>query len=222
MTGAPWWSSLLAVIAASGASGHDALQPNPPDAVIEQMDRAVLEDLRTRGSSLDREPDQLYALARERVRPNFDLAYTARRVVGPAWQSATEGDRAGFVDAFERYLITSYARALLFVRPGTLTVVGPPQPLEVALAVLPLRVVMQDGTRVEAEVHFRLDGGVWRIWDVRASGISFVRQYRGDFGTEARIHGLAQSTASLERIARRNESELRERLRGTGSIRDAR
>ncbi len=194
----------------------------PPDEVMESMDRGVLEALSARRGTLDRDPAALYALARDSVRPHFDLAYSARVVAGTAWQAATPSARTEFVAAFERYLISSYARALLFVGKDSLTVLGPSQSIDATRAMLSVRVVMDDGARIETEVHFRLEGGAWRIWDVRASGMSFVRQYRGDFGTEARTKGLDACTRSLEEIAQRNESELRERLRETGSIRRAR
>jgi phospholipid transport system substrate-binding protein len=214
------WASLVAFLAI--ALPLDATQPALPDEVMESMDRVVLEALRTRRGTLDRDPVALYALTRDRVRPHFDLAYSARVVAGSAWQDAAPSARAAFVAAFEHYLISSYARALLFVGKDSLTVLGLSQSIDATRAMLPVRVVMDDGTRIETEVHFRLEGGAWRIWDVRASGMSFVRQYRGDFGTEARTKGLDACTRSLEEIAQRNESELRERLRETGSIRHAR
>lgn len=196
--------------------------PRSPQAVVEDMDRVVLEQLHARRGELDRDPDALYALARSKVRPHFDLEHTARLVVGPAWQGATAAARSAFLAAFERFLVSSYARALLFVEDETLTVLGPPNAVDANYATLPMRVIMDDGAKVETEVHFRLEQGAWRIWDVRASGISFVRQYRGDFGTEARVRGLDACTESLLQIARRNESELRKRLQQTGSIRRAR
>jgi len=196
--------------------------PRSPQAVVEDMDRVVLEQLHARHGELDRDPDALYALARSKVRPHFDLEHTARLVVGPAWQGATAAARSAFLAAFERFLVSPYARALLFVEDETLTVLGPPNAVDANYATLPMRVIMDDGAKVETEVHFRLEQGAWRIWDVRASGISFVRQYRGDFGTEARVRGLDACTESLLQIARRNESELRKRLQQTGSIRRAR
>jgi phospholipid transport system substrate-binding protein len=196
--------------------------PKPPDVVVEEMDRTMLEELRARDAELNRNPASLYALARTKVRPHFDLEHTSKLIVGPAWNRATLSSREAFVAAFERYLISSYARALLFVRKESLSVLGAPQLLEPTHALLPMRVLMDDGEQFETEVHFRLEQGAWRIWDVRASGISFVRQYRGDFGTEARVRGIEACTESLEQIAQRNESELRDRLRETGSIRRAR
>jgi phospholipid transport system substrate-binding protein len=218
---APRWIAASALTLALVCPAR-ADAPASPQEVIEAMDRVVLDQLQVRRTDLDRDPEALFALARSKVRPHFDLEHTARMVVGPAWQGATEGARAAFVAAFERYLVSSYARALLFVRDETLTVLGPPSVVDATHATLPMRVVMVDGTAVETEVHFRLERGAWRIWDIRASGISFVRQYRGDFGTEARVRGLAACTESLLQIAERNESELRKRLQKDGSIRRAR
>ena len=199
-----------------------ATEPASPDEVMESLDRVVLAALRDKRGMLDSDPAALYALAREQVRPHFDLAYSARIVAGAAWSGATPSARSEFVAAFEHYLISSYARALLFVGKDSLSVLEPYRPIDATRAWLPVRVVMDDGARIDTEVHFRLDGGAWRIWDVRTSGLSFVRQYRGDFGTEARIKGLAACARSLEEIAQRNESELRDRLRKVGSIRGAR
>lgn len=218
---APEWMA-AAVLALALTCPARADSPPSPQAVIEDMDRVVLDQMQARRADLDHDLDALFALARSKVRPHFDLEHTARMVVGPAWQGATEGARSAFVAAFERYLVSSYARALLFVRDETLTVLGPPSVLDATHVTLPMRVVMNDGASIETEVHFRLERGAWRIWDIRASGISFVRQYRGDFGTEARVRGLAACTESLLQIAGRNESELRDRLQKHGSIRRAR
>lgn len=204
------------------APSLQASPPVPPEQVMGHMDGAVLEALRSRRRELDHDPLALYALVREQIRPHFDLGYSARMVAGSAWHAATPAERAGFVAAFEHYLVSSYARALLFVDKESLTVLGPSLPVDATRMFLPVRIVMDDGARIETEIHFRLEGEAWRIWDVRASGLSFVRQYRGDFGTEARIKGLAACARSLEEIAQRNESELRDRLRKSGSIRGAR
>jgi phospholipid transport system substrate-binding protein len=211
----------LAACLAMAPSLH-ASPPVPPEQVMDNMDGAVLEALRTRRLVLDHDPNALYALVQDRIRPHFDLGYSARLIAGSAWLDATPAERAGFVAAFEHYLVSLYARALLFVDQDSLTVLGSPLPVDATRAFLPVRIVMDDGARIETEVHFHLEGDAWRIWDVRASGLSFVRQYRGDFGTEARIKGLAACTRSLEEIAQRNEAELRDRLRKVGSIRNAR
>jgi phospholipid transport system substrate-binding protein len=211
----------LAACLAMAPSLH-ASPPVPPEQVMDSMDGTVLEALRTRRLVLDHDPNALYALVQDRIRPHFDLGYSARLIAGSAWLGATPAERAGFVAAFEHYLVSSYARALLFVDQDSLTVLGSPLPVDATRVFLPVRIVMDDGARIETEVHFRLEGDAWRIWDVRASGLSFVRQYRGDFGTEARIKGLAACARSLEEIAQRNEAELRDRLRKAGSIRNAR
>jgi phospholipid transport system substrate-binding protein len=195
---------------ADKAEGHPA-----PATVIESMTRSTIEALPREGAAMAADPERYYALARNTLKPFFDLDRAGRVILGPAWVGATAAERDAFQRAFEDYLVTSYAVALRHVTATTLTVSGDPRPVGAAEVLLPVRLVLVDGETLEAELRMRLGPSGWQIWDAGAGGLSVVRLYRGDIGTEAAVHGVARSVDSLQKMAARNRvrntEEARER-----------
>jgi phospholipid transport system substrate-binding protein len=196
--------------AASEGEGHPA-----PATVIESMTRSTIEALPREGTALAADPERYYALARNTLKPYFDLDRAGRVILGPSWVGASAAEREDFQRAFEDYLVTSYAVALRHVTATTLTVAGEPRPVGAAEVLLPVRLVLVDGEILEAELRMRLGPSGWQIWDAGAGGLSVVRLYRGDIGTEAAVHGVARLVDSLQKMAARNRvrntEEARER-----------
>jgi ABC-type transporter MlaC component len=57
---------------------------------------------------------------------------------------------------------------------------------------------MTDGKSFEVDFYLRRDHRGWRIVDVIAEGISYLRTYRSDFGAEVRSEGLEALILRLE------------------------
>lgn len=184
-----------------------------PRQVVESMQRAVLDALATSRSAMEADPERFYALVRDRLRPNFDLERAGRAILGPSWRTASEAERREFQQAFEDYLVTTYATALRHVTAETLTVTGEPRQLDEEEVLLPVRLVLVDHQVIEAELRMRRSASGWKVWDAGAGGSSMVRLYRGDIGTEAAAHGVAQVVASLREAAARNRARDLERAR---------
>jgi phospholipid transport system substrate-binding protein len=191
------------MLALSTAAGAGESHPAPA-AVIESMTRSTIEALPREGTAMATDPERYYALARNTLKPFFDLDRAGRVILGPAWSSASATERAAFQRAFEDYLVTSYAVALRHVTAATLTVTGEPRQVGAAEVLLPVRLVLVDGELLDAELRMRLGPTGWQIWDAGAGGLSVVRLYRGDIGTEAAIHGVASTVESLQEMAEQN------------------
>lgn len=194
-------ASLVLVMpaAASDRASHPA-----PAAVIDSMTRSTIEALPHEGAAMATDPERYYTLARKTLKPFFDLDRAGRMILGPSWVGATAAEKDAFQRAFEDYLVTSYAVALRHVTAETLTVTGEPRPVGATEVLLPVRLLLVGGETLEAELRMRLGPEGWRIWDAGAGGLSVVRLYRGDIGTEAAVHGIARTVESLQRVAAQN------------------
>ena len=97
--------------------------------------------------------------------------------------------RERFVAAFYHFLLASYAHALLEFRFDTVTVL----PLDEPPGESPLHVrtmmKLSDGTRYHVDYYMRPTPAGWKIVDVIAEGVSYVRTYRTDYGAEIRERG---------------------------------
>jgi len=209
--------ALCLVLLAAAATAADTAGPRQ---VVESMQQAVLDSLDSSREAMEADPELFYSLVRRKLRPNFDLERAGRAILGVSWKTATEAERREFQQAFEDYLVTTYATALRHVTPSTLTVTGEPRQLDETEVLLPVRLVLVDRQVIEAELRMRQSASGWKIWDAGAGGSSLVRLYRGDIGTEAAAHGVAQVVTSLREAAARNRARDLERVRQ--DTRDAR
>lgn len=185
--------------------------PASPRHVVESMQQVVLDSLAASRAALEADPERFYSLVRRELRPNFDLERAGRAILGTSWRTATEAERRDFQQAFEDYLVTTYAMALRHVTPQTMTVTGEPRQIDESEVMLPVRLQLVDGQVIEAELRMRMSASGWRIWDAGAGGTSLVRLYRGDIGTEAAAHGIGQVVMSLRENAARNRARDLER-----------
>ena len=200
-----------AAVADDGRTG----EPPTPRQMIEQLEADVVADLGAMRAELEADPERFYELAKRRLGPHFDLERSARYILGPAGSVATAAERAAFRNAFEDYLVTSYASALRYVTPQTLTVTGEPR-ASGSDVLLPIRILLVDGDTLEADLRLRLGPSGWQIWDAAGGGISVVKMYRGDFGTEATVHGIDHTIKSLQAAIARNRARDREEALGRG------
>jgi phospholipid transport system substrate-binding protein len=192
----------------------NAADTQTPRQVVESMQQVVLDALADSGAAMKADPERFYTLVRRELRPHFDLERAGRAILGASWKTASEADRQAFQQAFEDYLVTTYAMALRHVTPATLTVTGEPRQVDEAETMLPVRLVLVDGQVIEAELRLRRSASGWQIWDAGAGGTSLVRLFRGDIGTEAAAHGVGQVVTSLRESAARNRARDLDTARG--------
>jgi phospholipid transport system substrate-binding protein len=153
-------------------------------------------------------PDELsadlrgeYRLVGQFLLPRFDLQSSCRLILRDHWTAASPEQRQRFVDALYRFLLASYGDALLEFRHDTIRVLpGQDEPLGPSARVR-TEIRLTDGAVFNVDFYLRRDDHGWRIVDVIAEGISYVRTYRTDFGLEIRADGLESLIARLESAA---------------------
>ncbi len=178
--------------------GPLALAQTTPNELIESTAAQLLDVLEAERESLKEDRIRLYALVDESLLPNFDTRYAAQRVLARHWRTASTEQRERFIGAFYGALRKAYANGLLEFTAERMTVLpfrGDPDSTKARVRT---EVRLDDGKRVPVDYSLRFrDEDGWNVWDVTIEGISFVKSYRTDFGSEIGARGL---DAVIERL----------------------
>ena len=178
--------------------------PGPdPQALMERISHDLLRELDIHRDELRKNPAGLRALVDEYLLPHFDTDYSGRLVLGKHWRDATPEQRQRFLDAFYQSLLASYGDAILEFTEDRLTILPFRGDPAATTATVRTEVKRSDGTPVPVNYSMRATPQGWKAWDVTIEGISYVRNFRTDFGAEIDQKGL---DAVIERLEAQNAS----------------
>ena len=150
-----------------------------------------------RRAEFRKDPAKLRALVERVLLPNFDVDHAARLVLGKHWRTATPEQRKRFVDAFYGSLMANYGDAMVEFTGDRIKVLPTPTPADATAAVVRTEVKRSNGEKVPVNYVLRKAEQGWKAWDVVIEGVSYVKSFREDFGTEIDQKGL---DAVIERL----------------------
>jgi phospholipid transport system substrate-binding protein len=170
-----------------------------PQELVENSAKRMLVELDANRPMYAKDPAKLDALVGNVLLPNFDTEYAARLVLGQTWRTATPEQRKRFVDAFYHSLLHNYGAALVnFTADRFVILPYKGDPGDVT-ATVRTEVKRSSGEKVPVNFSLRKTDGIWKAWDVVIEGISYVKSFRTDFGSEIQQKGLDEVIDRLER-----------------------
>jgi phospholipid transport system substrate-binding protein len=187
------------------AAAEQAAQavPGPaPQELIETTARELLAALDADRALAKKDPARVRKIVDEILLPHFDTDYSARLVLGRHWRSATPEQRQRFIDAFYQSLLRNYGSALAEFTADRLKVLPFRGDLSKGQAIVRTEVRRSNGQMVPVNYTLRATPEGWKAWDVTIEGISYVRNFRNDVGTEVDQTGLP---ALIERLEKENQ-----------------
>ncbi len=169
---------LCAAIAATLSLAAEVLAGVPTDRVLEYTNAVikVLDDPALQKGDRRRERR---AAVRQVVAEIFDLEETAKRALGPHWQSRTAGEREEFVKAFGDLLERTYISRI--DQYGGERVRVTDERIDGDRAVVRGRVITRAGDEVPVEARLHRKADQWYIYDVTVANVSLVANYRSQF-----------------------------------------
>lgn len=195
-------SAAVAVVAtfglfAGGAQAQDAAKLGPQE-VVAKVANDTLKDLDANRASYAKDKSKVHELVDKNMLPYFDTAYSAQLVLAKHWRTATPEQRKRFVDAFYQSLLQNYGEALLEFTPDRLKILpfqGNPTD---KVATVRTEVRRDNGSRVPVNYSLRQTPDGWKAYDVQIEGVSYVKSFRTDFGSEIDQKGLEAVIERLE------------------------
>ena len=170
-----------------------------PQETVENSAKKMLAELDANRAVYAKDPAKLDALVANVLLPNFDSEYSARLVLGQTWRTATEDQRKRFVDAFYHSLLHNYGAALLNFTADKFVVLPYKGEASDTQATVRTEVKKDTGDKVPVNFSLRKTPEGWKAWDVVIEGISYVKSFRTDFGSEIQQKGLDEVISRLEK-----------------------
>lgn len=164
----------------------------PPDQVVRETANSMFAAMNKDKADLKVHPEKLYDMIGKILLPHFDFDYASRLVLGRYWRSATPAQRKEFEDAFYQFLVHSYADGMLKGNYSERNIeVDPWRGTDSdTRTMVRSKVTRQDGPPVEVDYAMIRTKDGWKAFDVTIEGISYVMNYRNQFGPEIEQNGM--------------------------------
>jgi phospholipid transport system substrate-binding protein len=191
------WVWLLALFAGAALAADDAAQLGPQELVA-KVAQDTLKDLDANRSEYKKNPSKVRELVDRNLLPHFDTKYAAQLVLAKHWRDATPAQRDRFVEAFYQTLLQNYGEALLEFTPDRLKILPFQGDPNANVATVRSEIRRDNGQRVPVNYTLRKTPSGWKAYDVQIEGVSYVKSFRTDFGSEIQQKGLEAVIARLE------------------------
>ncbi len=174
------------LMAGSGA----AMAEMTADELVKQTAEDVLNTIKNDKDIQSGNQQKIFALAEEKILPNFDFERVCRMVLGKNWKSATPEQQAVFQKEFRSLLLRTYATALgkyknqvieykpMRAEPGAKNVSVKTQ------------ILQPGGQPIAVDYSLVKDDNGWKVYDIVIESVSLVTNYRSQFSNEIRTNGL--------------------------------
>lgn len=174
-----------------------------PDVLVKQTAEDVLITIKNDQEIQAGNQKKLFAVAEEKILPNFDFDRVCRMVLGKNWKSATPEQQASFQKEFRSLLLRTYASALGKYRDQVIEY----KPLRAESGATNVSVktqILQAGGQPIAVDYslVKVDSG-WKVYDIVIESVSLVTNYRSQFSNEIRQNGF---DSLIKKLADKNKS----------------
>jgi phospholipid transport system substrate-binding protein len=177
--------SLALVAFANGAMAEVA-----PDVLVKSTADEVLAIVKKDKDIQNGDQKKIFALAEEKILPNFDFDRVCRMVLGKNWNSATKPQQEAFQREFRSLMLRTYATALSKYRNQTIEfkpLRAQPSDTEVTVKT---QIVQPGGQPIGVDYSLEKRAEGWKVYDIVIEGVSLVTNYRGQFSNEIRQGGM--------------------------------
>ena len=167
-----------------------AFATEAPDELVKRTAEDVLATVKSDADIQAGDQAKIFALAEEKIVPNFDFDKVSRLVLGKNWTKATPEQKTAFQTEFRTLLIRTYATALSKYKNQTIEY-KPLRLAEGAATVSVKTVILQPGGQpIAVDYSLEKKADIWKVYDIVIEGVSLVTNYRGQFAQEIRQNGL--------------------------------
>ncbi|HEY3149383.1 MAG TPA: ABC transporter substrate-binding protein [Dongiaceae bacterium] len=189
-------AAMLAVGTSITPSYAAAQGTGDPKAIVQSF-YDTLEDTMKQGDDLGFEGR--YKKLEPVIHQTFDVPVMAKIAVGAEWTNFTADEKAKMLDAFDRYLVTTYAARFKSYKGQKFEVGEVKTPAE-NRSLVETKLYKSNGEPVALNYLFRPGtDGSWKIIDIYLSGaISEMARMRSDFSATVTGGGASALVAALE------------------------
>ena len=201
--------------AAQAQASTSSSADQQPSDIVQSAAQSILKDLDANRDAYRKDPSKIGTLVDKYLLPHFDTEYAARLVLGQYWRTATPDQKKRFVDAFYHSLLQNYGSALADFTADKLKVFPSKVDPGADHATVRTEIKRDSGDRIAVNYVLHKTPEGWKAYDVNIDGISYVKSYREDFGSQIAQQGIDSVIARLERGEK--PSDISKTTKPTGS-----
>jgi phospholipid transport system substrate-binding protein len=157
-------------------------QENPMVLIQSGTERVIqiLHESQSRQApSLRHRKDEILVIVNE----YFNFEEMAKRALGRPWKEQSPEKRQEFAQLFKQLLFNTYINRIENCTGSNERVFYDSEKLDGDHALVKTHILYQGDNYISIEYRLHRDGGQWQVYDVVVEGISFVDNYRGQFGS---------------------------------------
>ncbi|BCM23977.1 MlaC/ttg2D family ABC transporter substrate-binding protein [Methyloradius palustris] len=174
-----------------------------PDTLVKTTAEDVLTIIKNDKDIQAGNQTKIFALAEEKILPNFNFDRVSRIVLGKNWNGATKEQQDAFQKEFKTLLIRTYASALSKYKNQTIEykpLRAQPTDTEVSVKT---QINQPGGQPIEVDYSLAKEADGWKVFDIVIEGVSLVTNYRGQFNNEIRQSGM---DGLIQKLVEKNKS----------------
>ena len=141
---------------------------------------------------------ELYSIIDESLSPYFHKKYAGRLVLDQHWVDTSTEHRRRFTEGLYQSLVESYAITMLNFDISKIKVLPHNENLQNAKQTTVKSEVDYKGELIPMNFKFGKFKEGWRFYDVRIEGVSYVKNYKNQYGAEIQENGLESVIIRLE------------------------
>ena len=174
-----------------------------PDELVKRTAEDVLAAVKSDKDIQAGDQGKIFALAEEKIVPNFNFDKVSRMVLGKNWTKATPEQKTAFQAEFRSLLIRTYATALSKYRNQVIEY-KPFRKASVSnVASVKTLIIQPGGQPIAVDYTLEKQADAWKVYDIVIEGVSLVTNYRGQFAQEIRTNGL---DSLIKKLADKNRA----------------
>lgn len=180
-----------------------AFAAEAPDELVKRTAEDVLAIVKADKDIQAGNQEKIFALAEEKILPNFNFDRVSRLVLGKNWTKATAEQKSAFQTEFRTLLLRTYATALSKYKNQTIDY----KPLRLAdgatSAAVKTVILQPGGQPIAVDYALEKQADSWKVYDIVIEGVSLVTNYRSQFAQEIRQNGL---DSLIKKLADKNSA----------------
>ena len=172
-----------------------------PEQIVEDTSTEVLRVVNGETERIKNEPGYVNQVIDELILPIVDLQAMGKLILGKHWKTASEEQRARFIDEFKSMLIRTYAKSIADYGHAKVSVMVPKAKSQGKYYTVNTELDLGSGVPLNVAYVFRRASDTWKVFDLSVDGLSLIKNFRTSFSQEISETSL---DALIERLANTN------------------
>lgn len=183
-----------------------------PDELVKRTAEDVLAVVKNDKEIQAGNQERIFALAEEKILPNFNFEKVSRLVLGKNWTKAAPEQKAAFQNEFKTLLLRTYAVALSKYKNQTIEYKPFRMQDDATTASVKTMILQPGGQPIAVDYTLAKQSDSWKVYDIVIEGVSLVTNYRGQFAQEIRQNGL---DSLIKKLAEKNTAAKMQQAKST-------